>query len=231
MERSQSWSPLTPVMASERHNHRPRSGSARGCRMESPIAPSAAPVGAAPALRRFRAEAEPTEHALRLRCGARSWPTSWLLIRGRRGMDAARGPTGHRPARAWSHCHRADAQPSRGADRAAGGRRIHRRGGGSRAACRLRGGRCPTALNSLVARRLTGEPLAWITGSVSFCGVEIASIRSLCSPLAERAAGASRRRAPAEHRDRHRSLHRKRCSGQDVDQQPPRRPRGGLRHR
>jgi release factor glutamine methyltransferase len=28
-------------------------------------------------------------------------------------------------------------------------------------------------LDSLVARRLTGEPLAWITGSVVFCGVEI----------------------------------------------------------
>jgi release factor glutamine methyltransferase len=28
-------------------------------------------------------------------------------------------------------------------------------------------------LDSLVARRLTGEPLAWITGTVSFCGLEI----------------------------------------------------------
>jgi len=28
-------------------------------------------------------------------------------------------------------------------------------------------------LDSLVARRLTGEPLAWITGSVTFCGSEI----------------------------------------------------------
>lgn len=28
-------------------------------------------------------------------------------------------------------------------------------------------------LNSLVGRRLTGEPLAWITGSVSFCDLEI----------------------------------------------------------
>ncbi|HEY6379913.1 MAG TPA: putative protein N(5)-glutamine methyltransferase [Candidatus Dormibacteraeota bacterium] len=28
-------------------------------------------------------------------------------------------------------------------------------------------------LDSLVARRLTGEPLAWITGSVSFCGLAI----------------------------------------------------------
>jgi release factor glutamine methyltransferase len=28
-------------------------------------------------------------------------------------------------------------------------------------------------LDSLVARRLTGEPLAWITGSVSFCGLQI----------------------------------------------------------
>jgi release factor glutamine methyltransferase len=28
-------------------------------------------------------------------------------------------------------------------------------------------------LDALVARRLTGEPLAWITGSVLFCGVEV----------------------------------------------------------
>ena len=28
-------------------------------------------------------------------------------------------------------------------------------------------------LESLVARRLTGEPLAWIIGTVSFCGVSI----------------------------------------------------------
>jgi release factor glutamine methyltransferase len=28
-------------------------------------------------------------------------------------------------------------------------------------------------LDALVARRLTGEPLAWITGSVAFCGLEI----------------------------------------------------------
>jgi release factor glutamine methyltransferase len=28
-------------------------------------------------------------------------------------------------------------------------------------------------LDALVARRLTGEPLAWITGKVSFCGLEI----------------------------------------------------------
>jgi release factor glutamine methyltransferase len=28
-------------------------------------------------------------------------------------------------------------------------------------------------LDSLVARRLTGEPLAWITGSISFCGVDV----------------------------------------------------------
>ncbi len=28
-------------------------------------------------------------------------------------------------------------------------------------------------LDSLVRRRLTGEPLAWVTGSVSFCGLEI----------------------------------------------------------
>ena len=31
----------------------------------------------------------------------------------------------------------------------------------------------PQRLDALVARRLTGEPLAWITGSVSFCGLEV----------------------------------------------------------
>jgi release factor glutamine methyltransferase len=31
----------------------------------------------------------------------------------------------------------------------------------------------PDRLESLVRRRLTGEPLAWITGSVSFCGLTI----------------------------------------------------------
>jgi len=48
-------------------------------------------------------------------------------------------------------------------------------------------------LDSLVARRLTGEPLAWIVGKVSFCGVEIRvdpSVyvpRWLSEPLARRA--------------------------------------------
>jgi release factor glutamine methyltransferase len=31
----------------------------------------------------------------------------------------------------------------------------------------------PELLDALVARRLTGEPLAWITGSVSFCGLDV----------------------------------------------------------
>jgi release factor glutamine methyltransferase len=48
-------------------------------------------------------------------------------------------------------------------------------------------------LDALVARRLTGEPLAWITGSVSFCGVEIRVDRGVyvprwqSEPLARRA--------------------------------------------
>jgi release factor glutamine methyltransferase len=36
-----------------------------------------------------------------------------------------------------------------------------------------RAARDPEILEPLVARRLTGEPLAWIVGSVSFCGVRI----------------------------------------------------------
>ena len=49
-------------------------------------------------------------------------------------------------------------------------------------------------LDSLVARRLTGEPLAWITGRVSFCGLEIRVDpgvyvpRWQSEPLAQRAA-------------------------------------------
>ena len=31
----------------------------------------------------------------------------------------------------------------------------------------------PERVEALLARRLTGEPLAWITGSVAFCGIEI----------------------------------------------------------
>jgi release factor glutamine methyltransferase len=37
-------------------------------------------------------------------------------------------------------------------------------------------------LASLVRRRLTGEPLAWITGSVSFCGAEIGVDRGVYVP-------------------------------------------------
>ena len=50
-------------------------------------------------------------------------------------------------------------------------------------------------LGSLVGRRLTGEPLAWITGSVSFCGLEIRVDpgvyvpRWQSEPLAARAVG------------------------------------------
>ena len=49
-------------------------------------------------------------------------------------------------------------------------------------------------LQALVARRLTGEPLAWITGRVSFCGLEIRVApgvyvpRWQSEPLARRAA-------------------------------------------
>ena len=50
-------------------------------------------------------------------------------------------------------------------------------------------------LDSLVGRRLTGEPLAWITGRVSFCGLEIRVDpgvyvpRFHTEPLARRAVG------------------------------------------
>jgi release factor glutamine methyltransferase len=40
----------------------------------------------------------------------------------------------------------------------------------------------PQLLDALVARRLTGEPLAWITGSVSFCGLEIGVDRGVYVP-------------------------------------------------
>jgi release factor glutamine methyltransferase len=37
-------------------------------------------------------------------------------------------------------------------------------------------------LDALVARRLTGEPLAWITGSVTFCGMEVRVDRGVYVP-------------------------------------------------
>ena len=37
-------------------------------------------------------------------------------------------------------------------------------------------------LDTLVARRLTGEPLAWITGSVAFCGLEVGVDRGVYVP-------------------------------------------------
>jgi len=55
-------------------------------------------------------------------------------------------------------------------------------------------------LEGLVERRLTGEPLAWITGTVSFCGLEIRVDRGVyvprwqSEPLARRAA----QRLPAD---------------------------------
>jgi release factor glutamine methyltransferase len=57
-----------------------------------------------------------------------------------------------------------------------------------------RAGEDSALLQSLLARRLTGEPLAWITGRAVFCGVEVrvdAGVyvpRWLSEPLAERAA-------------------------------------------
>jgi release factor glutamine methyltransferase len=50
------------------------------------------------------------------------------------------------------------------------------------------------ALDALVARRLTGEPLAWVTGTVTFCGLTLAVARGVyvprwqSEPLARRAA-------------------------------------------
>lgn len=49
-------------------------------------------------------------------------------------------------------------------------------------------------LDALVARRLTGEPLAWITGTVTFCGIEVRVAPGVyvprwhSEPLARRAA-------------------------------------------
>ena len=54
-------------------------------------------------------------------------------------------------------------------------------------------------LDALVARRLTGEPLAWITGSVCFCGLEIAIDPGVYVPREQTEALALRavRRLPA----------------------------------
>ena len=37
-----------------------------------------------------------------------------------------------------------------------------------------RAGRDAVLLESMVGRRLTGEPLAWITGTAAFCGMALA---------------------------------------------------------
>lgn len=58
-----------------------------------------------------------------------------------------------------------------------------------------RAGGDPELAGALVARRLTGEPLAWITGTASFCGLEIHVDpgvyvpRRQSEPLARRAGG------------------------------------------
>src|SRR3954467_1500925 len=58
----------------------------------------------------------------------------------------------------------------------------------------LAAGGTPHRLDAMVARRLTGEPLAWITGSVTWCGLEIAVLPGVyvprwhTEPLAGRAA-------------------------------------------
>ena len=67
-------------------------------------------------------------------------------------------------------------------------------------------------LDALVARRLTGEPLAWITGhhDVLRASIRVRSGR-LRAALAHRAARAPRRRAPAHRRHRDRPVHRLRA--------------------
>jgi release factor glutamine methyltransferase len=44
-------------------------------------------------------------------------------------------------------------------------------------------GRDGELLDRLVARRLTGEPLAWVTGSVRFCGLRVAVVPGVYIPL------------------------------------------------
>jgi release factor glutamine methyltransferase len=55
-------------------------------------------------------------------------------------------------------------------------------------------------VDALVARRLTGEPLAWITGRVSFCGVEVRVAPGVYVPrwLSEQLAYRAVERLPAD---------------------------------
>ena len=85
-------------------------------------------------------------------------------------------------------------------------------------------------LDSLVGRRLTGEPLAWITGRVWFCGLEIRVDpgvyvpRWQSVPLARRLWPPPCRRvsrAAPNERCGDRSLHRGRSGGRDLDHRPP----------
>lgn len=85
-------------------------------------------------------------------------------------------------------------------------------------------------LDSLVMRRLSGEPLAWITGSVTFCGLEIRVDpgvnvpRWQSEPLA-----VSCRRALASDRCCDRSLHWGRSDRQEPYYGAPRRAGRGVR--
>ena len=72
-------------------------------------------------------------------------------------------------------------------------------------------------LDALVARRLTGEPLAWITGTVVFCDLEIrVASRGVRAALAERGARPPGRRAAAGERHRDRPVHRLRSDRADA---------------
>ena len=77
-------------------------------------------------------------------------------------------------------------------------------------------------LEAMLARRLTGEPLAWITGTAPFCGLSIKRRpRRLRSALADRGARPPSRRGAARRRHRDRPLHRLRSDRGEAESRRP----------
>ena len=83
-------------------------------------------------------------------------------------------------------------------------------------------------LATLVRRRLTGEPLAWITGSVSFCGVEVRVGPGVYVPRRQSETLARRASSDCPERRGDRPLHGVRGDSQDPDDRASRRTRGGV---
>ena len=86
-------------------------------------------------------------------------------------------------------------------------------------------------LDALVARRLTGEPLAWITERTRFCGLDLRRPRGVRASVADRARGSPGARAPPPTRPRGRPVHGVRGDRRGARGRSSRGPGRGDRHR